>query len=245
MPDAPNHQDAAPAQPDTHTESPLGTPEPTLASAPPSSAESPAAARATRSNARRAQVLAAASALFRTRGFHGTSMAELAKAAGMSVGHVYHYFPSKEAIIEAIGRHDLEDFMRLLDAIGSDDAIDALVAGVGDGVRKATDTGRATLHIEVLAESSRNAALTAATARTDGLLRDRLRAVLRQARPDGEPPDDEHVDTRIDLIQALFEGVMCRSLRGEPVNRVALTALLQAAMRTVLEQPIPPSQPEP
>lgn len=197
-------------------------------------------ARAARSRARRNQVLAAATTLFRERGFHGTSMAELAKAAGMSVGHVYHYFPSKEAIIEAIGRHDLEDFMRLLDAIATGDPVEGLIAGIDQGIDKATDQARAALHIEVLAESVRNAAVSDATSRTDDLVRERLRAVLASARPTGEAPDDDYLDTRIDLIQALFEGVMCRSLRHRSNDRAALRALMQAAMRAVLQHPLSP-----
>ena len=43
---------------------------------------------------------------------------ELAKRAGMSVGHIYHYFANKEAIIEAIvERLDLRS-VRLHDVNG-------------------------------------------------------------------------------------------------------------------------------
>jgi AcrR family transcriptional regulator len=30
------------------------------------------------------------------KGFHGSSMAELAKRPGVNVGHIHHYFESKE-----------------------------------------------------------------------------------------------------------------------------------------------------
>lgn len=193
-----------------------------------------------RAEARRAQVLAAATKLFRERGFHGTSMHELAKAAEMSVGHIYHYFENKEAIIEAIGSRDLEEFMQLLEAIsGHADPIQALVDSVADGVSKVTDPSAAILHVEVLAESSRNPTLTAATERTDRLVRERLRAVLANARPAGVPPNDAHLDTRIDLMNGLFEGVMCRSVHGQSLDRAVVTPLLQAALRAVLEGTVP------
>jgi TetR/AcrR family transcriptional regulator, repressor for uid operon len=47
--------------------------------------------------ARREQVLDAAAHCFRRHGYHGASMAEIAGAAAMSPGHIYHYFQSKEA----------------------------------------------------------------------------------------------------------------------------------------------------
>jgi AcrR family transcriptional regulator len=39
--------------------------------------------------------------LFRRRGFEQTTMRDIAKAAGMSLGAAYYYFPSKEAIVTA------------------------------------------------------------------------------------------------------------------------------------------------
>ncbi|MGP3696445.1 TetR/AcrR family transcriptional regulator [Rhodobacter sp. NSM] len=45
---------------------------------------------------------------FAGKGFDGASMQDLARAAGMSVGNFYRYFPSKAAIVEAIVRRDLE-----------------------------------------------------------------------------------------------------------------------------------------
>ena len=40
--------------------------------------------------------------IFAEKGFDGASMQELARAAGMSVGNFYRYFPSKSAIVEAL-----------------------------------------------------------------------------------------------------------------------------------------------
>jgi AcrR family transcriptional regulator len=48
------------------------------------------------------RILATARALFNLRGFHQTSMAELASSAQVSVGQIYRLFKSKEDIISAI-----------------------------------------------------------------------------------------------------------------------------------------------
>jgi AcrR family transcriptional regulator len=60
---------------------------------------------------RRHQVLDAAAICFRNHGFHGASMAQISKTAGMSPGHIYHYFDNKEAIIAAIVERDMEEMI--------------------------------------------------------------------------------------------------------------------------------------
>lgn len=55
---------------------------------------------------RRGQILDAAMECFARRGFHQTTMQDMSREAGISVGLIYRYFESKEAVIEAMaGRH--------------------------------------------------------------------------------------------------------------------------------------------
>jgi len=51
--------------------------------------------------ASRAFILETALALFRERGFHETTMRDIAQRAGLSLGAAYYYFPSKEALVLA------------------------------------------------------------------------------------------------------------------------------------------------
>jgi AcrR family transcriptional regulator len=51
---------------------------------------------------RRRQILETALNVFGTRGFQGTSIKDIAKAAGISQGLMYHYFASKEELLKAI-----------------------------------------------------------------------------------------------------------------------------------------------
>lgn len=53
---------------------------------------------------RRLLIIEAAAGLFDRHGYHGTSMAEIAKAAGLRKPTLYHYFRSKDDILFAI--HD-------------------------------------------------------------------------------------------------------------------------------------------
>jgi AcrR family transcriptional regulator len=47
-------------------------------------------------------VLVAALDLFVERGFHGTSVPSVAERAGVAAGTIYHYFASKEALVNAL-----------------------------------------------------------------------------------------------------------------------------------------------
>jgi AcrR family transcriptional regulator len=55
-----------------------------------------------RSERSRAQILNAALTLFSTGGYNGTSMRDIALAADVSIGNVYHQFPDKETIFRTL-----------------------------------------------------------------------------------------------------------------------------------------------
>jgi AcrR family transcriptional regulator len=61
---------------------------------------------------RTGEILFRIRATFAEKGFDGASMQDLARAAGMSVGNFYRYFPSKAAIIEAMVAFDMAEMER-------------------------------------------------------------------------------------------------------------------------------------
>lgn len=54
---------------------------------------------------RRESILDAALSCFVERGFHGTAIPQIAEAADIAAGTIYHYFDSKEALVNALYRH--------------------------------------------------------------------------------------------------------------------------------------------
>lgn len=60
-------------------------------------------------DARSHEILASIRQAFAEKGFDGASMQDLARAAGMSVGNFYRYFPSKAAIVQAMCGYDLSE----------------------------------------------------------------------------------------------------------------------------------------
>jgi AcrR family transcriptional regulator len=61
-------------------------------------------ARADRQADRRRQILAAAVKVFAQKGFHASRVGDIAEEAGIAYGLVYHYYESKEDLLETIFR---------------------------------------------------------------------------------------------------------------------------------------------
>jgi AcrR family transcriptional regulator len=59
-------------------------------------------ARARQADARRDELLRTGLRLFAERGFHGTTIADIATATGTAHGLVYHYFSSKNELLNAV-----------------------------------------------------------------------------------------------------------------------------------------------
>jgi AcrR family transcriptional regulator len=55
-----------------------------------------------RSEKSRTAILEASLELFSSQGYRGTSIREIAEAAGVSTGNVYHHFPDKESIFQTV-----------------------------------------------------------------------------------------------------------------------------------------------
>ena len=68
---------------------------------------------------RRRQILDAAVLVFAREGFHGCRVSDIADQAGVAYGLVYHYFSSKDEILDTLF---LERWNLLLEAIAQVDA---------------------------------------------------------------------------------------------------------------------------
>jgi len=58
--------------------------------------------RQEQASARREQLLGVALDIFAEKGFRGSTIRDIARAAGITEGLIYHYFPSKSALLRAV-----------------------------------------------------------------------------------------------------------------------------------------------
>jgi AcrR family transcriptional regulator len=157
-----------------------------------------------RSLRRRVEILKSAAAAFRTRGYHATSVDDIAQTLRMTKGSLYYYFKNKEEILYVCHDHTLDLLLRALRTIqgGSQSPADKLRAVVVAFVQLMTEelhgTAAVTLDLKELSPPLRRKIIAK---------RDRFdRAVRRIIREGTEAGVFRHVDPKVTTF-AIMGGV--------------------------------------
>ncbi len=127
---------------------------------------------------RRVEILHAALRAFRDKGYHATTLDDIAQQLGVRKTALYHYFPDKEAILHACHREGLEEVAGIVAAAQRRPSCgDQLAHAIREHVRVMTDTLEGfSLAFEVSALSPRHQAeVIAARDRYEQALRDIIR----------------------------------------------------------------------
>jgi AcrR family transcriptional regulator len=91
----------------------------TTSRAAPPSARGP---RSGRDATRETEILTAAARIFREKGYHGTSVRDIAEAVGLLKGSLYHYIRSKEQLLAKLFEGSLGDTIVELESIAARDS---------------------------------------------------------------------------------------------------------------------------
>jgi TetR/AcrR family transcriptional regulator, repressor for uid operon len=186
--------------------------------------------------AKRQQIVDAAIICFAKRGFHATSTAEICAQAEMSPGNLFHYFPSKDAIIQAIAELDRQETNKALAQLDEVwNVVEGLQTLAGQLLLAATDDAYAAISIEIAAEATRNPAVAALFAAIDQTTRTHLVALLQRGIERG------HIDPGLDLTQtaawliAVLEGGVGRAVLDPDFDLANSQATLSAMIARWLE----------
>ena len=184
---------------------------------------------------RRRQIMDAAIACFRRRGFHQATMAEICAEAEISAGALYRYFSSKADISGAIaedkrGESD-EAFMRASEEQGF---IPAICLAARAFFEKFAD-GDGALIAEIMAEAIRDDAVSVPLRTTDGAsVRIFIRAVTAaQARGEIDATLDPEIATN--TLFATLEGIGLRRAFCRETNVEAALLQFRALAERYLE----------
>lgn len=148
---------------------------------------------------RREEILDAAIRCFREKGFHAASMSSIAKAFGMSAGHIYNYFDSKEDIIEAIVNRWLDNYIHTIQIRWNPDPDihrEEVQESIGQQIEDRLTCGDRALRFEIAAESFRNKKIAECIRRADRVGRKHLM----------EPPAD--LEKRLVVVGAFLDGLV-------------------------------------
>jgi AcrR family transcriptional regulator len=189
------------------------------------------------SAARRQQIIDAAYRCFARKGFHQASMRDIYEEARLSPGAVYHYFPSKDAIIQASFEFDEQRSLDLFAAAtASDDPLKALrelIAFFFRGLDSAAELGAGRVNVQGWGEALVNPPLRETLQRVMEQYLAALADITRRAQARGQldPSLDPQALSRI--LLSLYYGLeLQKALNSDvdiPAYAAAVAALLRAA----------------
>lgn len=222
-------------------------PPPAPAAPPPAAPPGPAPA----ADPRTAEILDRVKAAFAAKGFDGASMQDLARAAGMSAGNFYRYFPSKDAIIAAMIARDLAVVEAEFAAIRAAPAPrPALMRAITAHVHQAATAGDGPLWAEIQAAAARRPEIAAIMGRMEEAARaGLLRSFALLARiPEAEAARRfaDHATLVIRLVMAAGSPFCTASGRTVPPGEGFVALLLRSIERLLDEvEGSAPSAPPP
>jgi AcrR family transcriptional regulator len=184
---------------------------------------------------RKNEILDAAFACFRRRGFHKTTMKEICNEAQLSPGAIYRYFRSKKEIHAAAIDRNTAEWTDLIANMRSQapspgDALDAMVHYFFGRLGEPQFTTETRLDIETWPEVLRDEQLRAGVARQLAALL--FVQLFREAEAEGylkEGLDPEHL---FNLVTALYQGLRLNMLfEPEAIDPGAIAETLVEVLR--------------
>jgi AcrR family transcriptional regulator len=193
------------------------------------------------SAARRQQIIDAAYRCFARKGLHQATMRDIYAEANLSPGAVYHYFDSKDAIIQASFEFDFQRSRALFDAaIASDDPLKALHELLDfffHGLEGAAALGAPRVNVQGWGEALVNPARLSTVHHVLDDYLDALSRIIRKAQAAGQI--DQSLDPRSvgRMVLSLYYGLELQKALDTDVEVDTYTAaiktlLLSASQRT-------------
>lgn len=163
---------------------------------------------------KRQQILAAAETCFARKGFHGATVAEIRAASGMSAGHLYHYFASKEEIVQEMAESRLKGALDAMEQLLSrPDPFAAFLDQFCQPLAN-TDVKMGGLMLELLAEAGRSPVIATMIREQGARARGLLSALIVRGQADKKVDADLDPElTASILIAIVVDGMKALQIR--------------------------------
>jgi AcrR family transcriptional regulator len=194
--------------------------------------------------AKRASIVDAAAGCFAEKGFERTTTADICRAAGISSGSLFHYFPSKRAMFTAIFTDDaVETAERLETAAKADDPWAALLGVVTELAGQVAHPAVVRLVLEAAAQAARDDEFAELIRRNDGALRDGLAVLVERAADTGLIDPGVASRAAAGWVAGLIDAMISRAALDPdldlPAEQAVLRTILVRFLRPVSEVPAP------
>ncbi len=194
-------------------------------------------------DSRRERIIEAAERAFVRHGFHAATMQHVAEEADMSAGNLYRYFPSKEAIVEALCALDQEgrtgDFAELL--AHDHDIARAIHDALRDHVL-AKLPEKARMIVEIWAEAGRNARVAEMTRALDADVVSKLEQVIDAAKAQGAAAATLDSRFAARFFFTFVAGLFKRIATEPDFDRTTETAMAHGVLKALLAGALAPGE---
>lgn len=198
----------------------------------------------TTSDVRSGELLDSVRTVFAAKGFDKASMQDLAQAAGMSAGNFYRYFPSKDAIIEAMVQRDLARSEQSFDLVlKSDDPLPLL----RDGIMRELDTNDCdggAIWAEIRAAATRQSQVASLFERLEARISENLVQVFARIAGLDYEAAEAKFSAHATMLFLLIQGIKMRRTAGDDFENSPLRALAMRAIDDLLSDvsKLPPAK---
>ncbi|WP_153978629.1 TetR/AcrR family transcriptional regulator [Paenibacillus xylanilyticus] len=173
---------------------------------------------------RRNQILSAAASVFTVRGVAVAKISDIATEAGLSYGHVYNFFESKEKILLALVQSSQERYTELLLEArgGSGTALDKLSWLIEQYIQKGSTSTNFWIVLQAQATEVLNPEDKAEINQKAQANRDLLADIIRDGQAEGTIVEGDAVELAT-LLLSLFQSTSIWGYRGfgEPSDHAA------------------------
>lgn len=186
----------------------------------------------------RQELLDAVEPLFLEKGYHATSIAAIAEAAGRTVGAVYSNFEGKEELcLEVLKSRYLNELARFMNkVVQSDGSVEGRLAAMTSWISELTDETRfVILTAEYLTSTFSDEGQTAANRELLDRIRDSVGVIIEDALPDKVSVSNPLVQEGVDSTLATALGLGVSRAAGL-IDGEQLAAMMAGTLRMWLDR---------
>lgn len=166
----------------------------------------------------REQILSAAGECFRNRGFKATTMHEIAKRAGMSVGNLYNYFDGKDAIVDELAKREIGRLASEVDAVVNGRmSVEEQRDQFFEMLLRQLTIERARVNVELYEEATRSDRLGQILRSSDKQVRALIKKMYRSRA--GAGLSEEALEEKVEMAIALCDGLTFRLIANPTMDR--------------------------
>ncbi|RSD19994.1 TetR/AcrR family transcriptional regulator [Amycolatopsis eburnea] len=192
--------------------------------------------------AKRRAIVDAAAGCFAEKGFERTTTADICRAAGISSGSLFHYFPSKRAVFTAIFTDDaVETAERLEAAAKAADPWAALLDVVAELAGQLAHPAVVRLVLEAAAQAARDDEFAELIHRNDSALRDGLAVLVERAEDAGLIDPGIAPRAAAGWVAGLLDAMISRASLDPGLDLAAEQAILRTILIRFLRPVSPPA----